>query len=87
MKKPTARTVRLAVIVEGGVVQGVVADDPKALKNVEVYVVDYDAEGDVAALDIPQGDGTTQRGHVWREEVGRSSLGDLSALADQGEAA
>ena len=51
------RPLRLAVVIDGGIVQAVVSDHPLCI---EVAVIDYDTEG--AGGDeltpVPQGDGT-----------------------------
>ena len=56
---------RIVVTVEGGLVQGTLADE-----DAEVLVVDYDADGfdDEALVEVPQSDGTTRQANVYRDD-------------------
>ena len=51
------RPLRLAVVIDGGIVQAVVSDHPFCI---EVAIVDYDTEGagGEGLTPVPQGDGT-----------------------------
>jgi hypothetical protein len=61
---------RLAIIVEGGVVQSIISDDPEALATAidDILLVDYDTDGalDSETTPVDQGDGTTARAFVSR---------------------
>jgi len=82
----TERLSRVAVIMEGGICQGVVSDDP-LLQGVPYTVIDYDTEGadPETVRVVPQGDGTTQRACVHSDVIGRPVI-DLAALASGGDA-
>ena len=55
---------KIAVIVEGGLVQGALADG-----EAELLLVDYDVEGtDKGLVEVPQGDGTTRQANVYRDD-------------------
>lgn len=51
----------LSVVIEGGIVQAVISNDPDRFPIDEVVVIDYDTEGADAAdiYDVPQPDGST----------------------------
>lgn len=51
-KKP-----RLAIIMDGGLVQAIVSNQPTAFDFCDVIVIDYDVEG---SQEVPQSNGTTQ---------------------------
>lgn len=54
---------RLVLIVEGGCLCRVFAENPDEL---DVTVVDYDVREDLAnSAEVPQGDGTTETADVW----------------------
>lgn len=61
--------VQLAIHLDGGIVQGTVANQP----GVTVHVVDYDTEGgDTDRLfEVPQDDGSTERAYIgiWEPDV------------------
>lgn len=65
---------KLAVIVEGGVVQAIVSDGP--LTGMDVTIIDYDAEGvDAEALTpIDQGGGSTMDALVRTETITKAEV-------------
>ena len=68
------RPLRLAVVIDGGIVQAVVSDHPFCI---EVAIVDYDTEG--AGCDkltpVPQGDGTCVDAVVGRWKPSPPAIG------------
>jgi len=75
---------RIAVVLEGGMVQAVVADHPSLL-GIEVIIIDYDTEGTERPVPVPQPDGGTTYAIVRFEGVNRADI-DLQAVADHVEA-
>ena len=71
---------RLAVVLEGGLVQAVVTDHPSLL-GIEVMIIDYDTEGAESPVPVPQPDGGTAYGAVGFAGVCRTDI-DLQAVAD-----
>ena len=77
---------RLAIIVEGGVVQAIISDDPKALAAAidDILLVDYDTDGadDNETTPVDQGDGTTARafvsrwGHIAKADIPLADLAE-----------
>ncbi len=82
--EPSPRCSRLAVVIEGGIVQSVIADQPGAAPA--VAVVDYDIEGQAPAglCDITQSDGSRSKAYVvapWIEPA-RIDLDEVFRLID-----
>ena len=75
-------TKRIAVVLEGGLVQAVVTDDP-ALRGIDVFVIDYDTEGcdETELCQVRQSDGGTAAARVYAEGVGTAAI-DLKAVDD-----
>lgn len=62
---------KIIVVVEGGLVQDVVSDDP-AMQGVEFTVVDYDCVDEIT--DVKQGDGSIAEAGVWSSIIGASEI-------------
>lgn len=71
-----ARTPRIMVVMEGGVVQDVVSDTPEL--DCEVVTIDYDADEDANAL-VRQPGGGVERALVgtWRPAVAQVEIETL----------
>jgi len=69
----TEKPVRIGVVVEGGLIQGVFADGPAP----QVYVIDYDVDSDdhPSIVEIPQDDGETANASVciWSPDTSNPS--------------
>lgn len=70
----------LAVVLEGGLVQGVVSDRPDYFKGQDVMVIDYDTSDD-DTIEVPQGDGTVVDAYVSGYGVTLAAI-DLNATRD-----
>ena len=74
----------LAVVLQGGLVQSIVSDDPKCPVR-EITVIDYDTEGANAmelrenAQMVPQDTGTEAVAYVQVREVGKALI-DLKGI-------
>lgn len=70
---------RLYVILEGGLVAGVCADDPTALAGLTVQVIDYDTEGaDIRdCIGIPQADKTIAPACSWCPTIEALGIGPV----------
>lgn len=62
---------RLCVVIEGGLVQTVLSDDPRASSAVDVMVVDYETDGaaDAEVCHVLQGDGSYSEAFVVNHAV------------------
>lgn len=70
--------VNLVIIVEGGMVQEIVSDNPSAFENIAVTTIDYDVGDEPPSL-VPQEDGS-MRGAGWEKwPVGQLVL-DLETI-------
>ena len=75
---------KIGIVLDGGLVQAVVSDNPEALANADILVIDYDTEGaDISDLSIVlQGDRKTVAfACVHRESIERAEI-DLSGVRD-----
>lgn len=71
---------RIAVILEGGLVQGIVTNDPAAAGQ-DVLVIDYDTEGtSMETVLVDQSDGSQQEACVWTESVEQTEWVNLAAV-------
>lgn len=78
----------LAVILEGGMVQAVVSDDPAGVPFDHVTVIDYDTEdGDPRDFSrVKQSDGSHAAAYVRAEMIGRATIGlDDFSVPDDAE--
>jgi hypothetical protein len=73
---------RLVVVLEGGLVQSVISDDPTLAASCEIAVIDYDAENldpeDIT--EIRQGDGSVSQAFVHRENIDAQPRIDLDEV-------
>ena len=66
----------LIIIMEGGIIQNVLSPDPEELKNLQLTVVDYDAEGvneDVLSQ-VQQSDGSWEDAIIFKPAVEQLEL-------------
>lgn len=70
----------IGIIVRGGLVAGVISDDP-ARVDCDVFVIDYDTEGsdEHELIAIGQGDGTTAEAYAFATEITQAAI-DLPGL-------
>jgi len=66
---------KLAIIIEGGVVQDVVSDDPSAIKLDDILVIDYDTDGSSPICKVRQSNGTWAEAHVSHFGVVQATIG------------
>jgi len=75
---------KVAVVLDGGLVQCLTADRPKDVPSITFMVIDYDTDG--AAPDetvkVPQGDGEISEAFARVEELGQAEI-DLDAVLEQ----
>ena len=74
----------LSVIIEGGIVQALISNDPARFPIDEVVIIDYDTEGaDTADIyDVPQSDRSTVQAYVSITVFGKSGI-DLGNVVAQ----
>lgn len=74
---------KLAIIMEGGLIQSVVSDDPGAITLDDLLVIDYDTEGcdDADISEIRQEDGTFAKAYVSHFDITRATI-DLDNTED-----
>lgn len=84
---PSEPLPRLAIILEGGIVQDVVSDHPDLIKLESLYVIDYDTEGaDVDdLLPVPQGGGGTADAAIYQPNITRAEI-DLAGMEAEEDA-
>lgn len=75
----------IAVVVEGGLVQDIISDQPKAVGR--VFVIDYDTDGAANAelTDVPQSDGSKTPAHVGERVISKPEI-DLRTTIRRAEA-
>ena len=80
-EKTPAKRPTLAVVLEGGLVQSIVSDQPDNMPIGEVMVIDYDTEGaeDERIFCVPHGDGTSVDAVVHTLSVGQAEI-DLTGI-------
>ncbi len=82
MKKPT-----IAIILEGGVVQDVVSDEPKAASSLieDIIIIDYDAKGPDSNATVRQDDGSDAEAWVYSSYISKARIGidDIKYKEDQ----
>jgi len=76
-QKPT-----LAVVMDGGLVQAIVSDDPNAIDLADLIVIDYDTKSSDKKdlVEVPQGDGTVIEASVIHLSVTKAAI-DLGSLS------
>lgn len=77
--------IKIAVILEGGVVQAVVTKDPALTKNIEIVIIDYDVQGEDASSSVPQGNGEMTDAWVYEFVPSKSEI-DIDGIVDFDEA-
>jgi len=77
---------KIAIIIEGGVVQDIVSDDPKSFDQHEIVLIDYDVDGsDPNELFlVPQDDGTVAEAIVNHVNISQATvnLDNIEPAAD-----
>ncbi len=83
-KIAAAPRITLGVVVEGGMIQSVVSDNPLALAAVDVVVIDYDTDDadETTLYQVRQGDGSLSTAHVHAEAIDPAAI-DLRSALDQ----
>lgn len=73
----------IAVVIEDGIAQDVVTDDP-GMVGKDILIVDYDTEGadEDETVSVPQPGGYTAQAYAYTETVGMSAI-DLKAVEQQ----
>jgi ParB-like chromosome segregation protein Spo0J len=71
-------TRRIAIVLEGGMIQSVITDDP-SLRDVDVMVIDYDTDGadEQSIIHVPQPDGhynPMEEAYAYFETIDASAL-------------
>ena len=83
IKPVTSKSVQIAVVIEGGLVQSVICNQSNELPN-QIFVIDYDDDGwepdDISP--VIQSDGSVSGAHVYSLNPECSSI-DLAALIEQ----
>lgn len=77
---PATPPATLAIVIEGGMISAIVSDRPELFADVEVLVIDYDADG----FEVPQSDGTKEDAHVepWPVDCAKIDLAAVAAALD-----
>ncbi|CCG43218.1 hypothetical protein [Magnetospirillum molischianum] len=77
---------RLAIVIEGGVVQAVVSDAPETLGGLDIAVIDYDTDGmdDDQIVQVIQSDGSTASADVTHPSITKAEIGLDEVFAVEG---
>ena len=75
---PATTPLRLAVIIDGGICQGVCSDDP-VLIGADYTVIDYDTDGALGMNGIKRDDGSIKNAFVGYGEIDRAAITILEA--------
>jgi hypothetical protein len=82
---------KLAIVLDGGLVQCVVSDRPEMFAGLEVLTIDYDTDGadDDELSSVPQAGGTDEEAVVGWHDITQATINlrDITPLVDEGEAA
>lgn len=83
LNKLTAPLGPFGVVIEGGVMQAIISDDPR-MKQAVAVVIDYDNEGtpESELTPVKQSDGEIAHANVWQETIGPAGI-DLAALVKE----
>lgn len=75
---------KVAVILDGGLVQCLTADRPKDVLPITFMVIDYDTDGAAPeeTVKVPQGDGDVSEAFARVEELGQAEI-DLDVVLEQ----
>ena len=75
---------KVAVVLDGGLVECLTADRPNDVPPITFMVIDYDTEGSAPAetVKVPQGDGEISEAFARVEELGQAAI-DLDAVLEQ----
>jgi hypothetical protein len=78
---------KLAIVLEGGLVQCVVSDQPEMFAGLEVLTIDYDTDGadDDEISTVPQADGTEEEAIVGWHDITQATtdLMGIKPLVDE----
>ena len=83
LRQLSALVPRIIIVMDGGLIQHVLADSP----DLDIGVIDYDHQGSwKEPVDIPQADTSTSKGLVWIEShsVDRQAVATLWPIIEKG---
>jgi hypothetical protein len=73
----------LGIILQGGIVQAIVSDQPELMADWKVMVIDYDTEStpDEDLVNVPQSDGSDSKAWAYLDSVTQTAIG-LKAVCE-----
>ena len=73
----------LGIVLQGGIVQAIVSDQPELMTDWKVMVIDYDTEStpEEDLISVPQSDGSDSKAWAYLDSVTQTAI-DLKAVCE-----